>query len=49
MKNFYDVLKQYVSENHPNFGDGEKEAAFRIENMSARMESGKAPIRQIPV
>ena len=23
MKNFYDVLKQYVSENHPNFGDGE--------------------------
>ena len=23
MKNFFDVLKQYVSENHPNFGDGE--------------------------
>lgn len=23
MKNFYDVLKQYVSENQPNFGDGE--------------------------
>ena len=23
MKNFYDVLKQYVSEKHPNFGDGE--------------------------
>ena len=23
MKNFYDVLKQYVSEYHPNFGDGE--------------------------
>ena len=23
MKNFYDVLKQYVSENRPNFGDGE--------------------------
>ena len=23
MKNFYDVLKQYVSANHPNFGDGE--------------------------
>ena len=23
MKNFYDVLNQYVSENHPNFGDGE--------------------------
>ena len=23
MKNFYDVLDQYVSENHPNFGDGE--------------------------
>ena len=23
MKNFYDVLKHYVSENHPNFGDGE--------------------------
>ena len=23
MKNFYDVLKQYVSENHPNFDDGE--------------------------
>ena len=23
MKNFYDVLSQYVFENHPNFGDGE--------------------------
>ena len=23
MKNFYDVLDQYVSENQPNFGDGE--------------------------
>ena len=23
MKNFYDVLNQYVSENQPNFGDGE--------------------------
>ena len=23
MKNFYDVLNQYVSENRPNFGDGE--------------------------
>ena len=23
MKNFYDVLNQYVSENHPSFGDGE--------------------------
>ena len=23
MKNFFDVLKQYVSENRPNFGDGE--------------------------
>ena len=23
MNNFYDVLKQYVSENQPNFGDGE--------------------------
>ena len=23
MKNFYDVLKQYVSENQPSFGDGE--------------------------
>ena len=23
MKNFYDVLNRYVSENHPNFGDGE--------------------------
>ena len=23
MKNFYDVLTQYVSENQPNFGDGE--------------------------
>lgn len=23
MKNFYDVLNQYVSENKPNFGDGE--------------------------
>ena len=23
MKNFYDVLNQYISENHPNFGDGE--------------------------
>ena len=23
MKNFYDVLDQYVSGNHPNFGDGE--------------------------
>ena len=23
MKNFYDELDQYVSENHPNFGDGE--------------------------
>ena len=23
MKNFYDVLKQYVSDSHPNFGDGE--------------------------
>lgn len=23
MKNFYDVLNQYVSENHPNLGDGE--------------------------
>ena len=22
MKNFYDVLNQYVSENHPSFGDG---------------------------
>ena len=22
MKNFYDVLNQYVSENQPNFGDG---------------------------
>lgn len=23
MKNFYDVLNQYVSENQPSFGDGE--------------------------
>lgn len=23
MKNFYDVLNQYVSDNRPNFGDGE--------------------------
>lgn len=23
MMNFYDVLNQYVSMNHPNFGDGE--------------------------
>ena len=23
MKNFYDVLKLYISENQPNFGDGE--------------------------
>ena len=23
MKNFYDVLNRYVSENQPNFGDGE--------------------------
>ena len=23
MKNFYDVLNQYITENHPNFGDGE--------------------------
>ena len=23
MKNFYDVLKQYISESQPNFGDGE--------------------------
>ena len=23
MKSFHDVLKQYVSENQPNFGDGE--------------------------
>ena len=23
MKNFYDVLNQYVSENHPSFGDGD--------------------------
>ena len=23
MKNFYDVLNQFVSENQPNFGDGE--------------------------
>lgn len=23
MKNFYDVLNQYVSKNHPDFGDGE--------------------------
>lgn len=23
MKNFYDVLNQYVSENQPNFGDGD--------------------------
>ena len=23
MKNFYEVLDQYVSENYPNFGDGE--------------------------
>jgi hypothetical protein len=23
MKNFFNVLSQYVSENHPNFGDGE--------------------------
>ena len=23
MKNFFDVLNQYISENQPNFGDGE--------------------------
>ena len=23
MKNFYDILKQYISESQPNFGDGE--------------------------
>ena len=23
MNNFYDVLNQYVTENHPSFGDGE--------------------------
>ena len=23
MKNFYDVLNQYVAENQPNFGDGD--------------------------
>ena len=23
MKNFYDVLNRYISENQPNFGDGE--------------------------
>ena len=23
MKNFYDVLNRYVSENQPSFGDGE--------------------------
>ena len=23
MKNFYEVLKQYISESQPNFGDGE--------------------------
>ena len=23
MKNFYDVLNQYISENRPDFGDGE--------------------------
>ena len=34
MKNFYDVLKQYVSENLPNFGDGESVLAMLYEAYS---------------
>ena len=31
MKNFFDVLKQYVSENRPNFGDGESVLTMLIQ------------------
>ena len=34
MKNFYDVLNQYVAENQPNFGDGESVLAMLYEAYS---------------
>ena len=34
MKNFYDVLTQYVSEKQPNFGDGESVLTMLYETYS---------------
>ena len=34
MKNFYDVLKQYISDNRPNFGDGESVLTMLYETYS---------------
>ena len=34
MKNFFDVLNQYISENQPNFGDGESVLAMLYEAYS---------------
>ena len=44
MKNFYDVLKQYVSETHPNFGDGESVLTMLYEAYS---ECNRLDDRQI--
>ena len=45
MKNFYDVLKQYVSENHPNFGDGESVLTMLYEAYSECNRLDDAMIR----
>ena len=34
MKNFYDVLNQYVSDNRPNFGDGDSVVTMLYEAYS---------------
>ena len=45
MKNFYDVLKQYVSENQPSFGDGESVLTMLYEAYSECNRLDDAMIR----
>ena len=45
MKNFYDVLSQYISENQPNFGNGDSVLAMLYEAYSECNQMEDAQIK----
>ena len=46
MKNFYDVLNQYVSDNCPNFGDGESVLTLLYEAYSECNRLDNAQVKE---